>query len=105
MQLIEKESWRRDALQELIMYFRNACKQKSIKLSDSNTAIQPVIIGDSKHTLQVSEQLLKQNILVPAIRPPTVPKNSARLRVSLCATHTQQHIDNLVVTLEQLLTF
>ena len=104
LQLIKTESWRRENLLKLTEYFRESCKQKNIPLSSSNTPIQPIIIGKNKDALKVSEELLKSGILVPTIRPPTVPQNTARLRVSLCTFHTKEHIDQLTLALEQLLS-
>ncbi len=104
LQLIKTESWRRENLQELIEYFRESCTQKNITHSSSNTPIQPIIIGNSEDTLKVSDELLKSGILVPAIRPPTVPQDTARLRVSLCTLHTKEHIDQLTLALEQALS-
>ena len=104
LNLIQTEVWRREALQEIIQYFRQQCLQVGINIINSTTAIQPIILGSNEKALQVSEQLLKFEILVPAIRPPTVSENTARLRVSLCATHTKAHVDKLIVALEQSLS-
>ncbi len=65
----------------------------------SDTAIQPVVVGDSKKALEISEQLKQNGIWVGAIRPPTVPEGSARLRITLTAEHSEQHIDLLLETL------
>lgn len=104
LQLIKEEAWRRERLQELIQYFQDHCKQAGINVSTSNTPIQPIILGASETALRVSEKLLGAGILVPAIRPPTVPNNTARLRVSFSTAHTNAHVDQLIVALEQLLT-
>ncbi|MGI9227737.1 MAG: 8-amino-7-oxononanoate synthase [Gammaproteobacteria bacterium] len=104
LQLIKKESWRRDKLQELIKYFQNRCLQIGLEISASNTPIQPIILGPSEAALHASEQLLNAGILVPAIRPPTVANNTARLRISFSAAHTRQQVDQLIVALEQLVT-
>ena len=104
LNLIQTEVWRREALQEIIQYFRQQCLRVGINIINSTTAIQPIILGSNEKALQVSEQLLKFEILVPAIRPPTVSENTARLRVSLCATHTKAHVDKLIVALEQSLS-
>lgn len=101
--LVKEEAWRREHLQELIQYFQNGCKQAGINLSTSNTPIQPVIVGSAETTLKVSKNLMQAGILVPAIRPPTVPKNTARLRICFSAEHTKQHINQLIVALEQLI--
>ncbi|MCW8830478.1 MAG: aminotransferase class I/II-fold pyridoxal phosphate-dependent enzyme, partial [Gammaproteobacteria bacterium] len=60
------------------------------------TAIQPIILGDEARAVAASEQLLEQGLLVTAIRPPTVPKGTARLRITLSASHTKVQIDQLI---------
>ena len=102
LRILKEEAWRREKLQELIQHFRVRCGQVGIKISDSETPIQPIILGASQTALRVSEQLFNLGILVPAIRPPTVPSNTARLRVNLCATHSRLHINQLIVALEKL---
>ena len=62
----------------------------------SNTPIQPILVGDIQHALMMSDALLKQGILVTAIRPPTVPKGESRLRVTFCARHSLEHVDRLL---------
>ena len=104
LQLVQTEAWRREALQTSTLHFREQCIKAGIHIAESETPIQPIILGSSEKALAISTELLKVGILVPAIRPPTVAKNTARLRISLCATHTKTHIDQLVVALEQLLT-
>ena len=101
--LIKQETWRREHLQDLIRYFQDRCKKFGINASDSNTPIQPIILGSSEKALEVSRGLLNSGILVPAIRPPTVPSNTARLRVTFSANHNKAHINQLLVVLEQLL--
>src|SRR5262249_50069622 len=64
--------------------------------------IIPIVIGDERAALAASETLLEQGLLVPAIRPPTVAPGSSRLRVALCATHTDEHIDALIRALAAL---
>lgn len=97
--IIEKESWRREKLTHLIKHFRRGCSDLGLALLPSETAIQPLIIGDSEKALQMSQKLKQHGFLIPAIRPPTVPKNSARLRISLSATHTEDQIDKLLEAL------
>ena len=69
---------------------------------ESHTAIQPIIIGSNDEALRVSERLREQGILVPAIRPPTVPKGSARLRISLSAAHNEEDVRRLLRALHML---
>ncbi len=102
LQLIKEEAWRREHLQTLIEYFQERCKQVGIKVSASETPIQPIILGSSETALEISKNLLATGILVPAIRPPTVPNNSARLRISFSAEHTKEQVEQLIIALEQL---
>jgi 8-amino-7-oxononanoate synthase len=62
----------------------------------SDTAIQPLVIGSNADALAVMARLDEQGVWVPAIRPPTVPEGTARLRISLSAAHTSEHIDRLL---------
>ena len=68
----------------------------------SDTAIQPLIIGGNEEAVAVSEQLARRGILVPAIRPPTVPQRTARLRISLSAAHTADDVAQLVGALDEI---
>jgi 8-amino-7-oxononanoate synthase len=72
------------------------------RLLHSDTAIQPIIVGDNAEAVRVAEALLERGLWVPAIRPPTVPKGTARLRVSLSAAHTEAHVAALVDALKLL---
>lgn len=102
LKILEKESWRREKLQSLIQQFRQGAAELGLKLIESNTAIQPVIIGSSEQALRLSEKLLEKNILISAIRPPTVAKNSARFRVTFSATHKPEHIEQLLQMLDEI---
>ncbi|HEY9032071.1 MAG TPA: 8-amino-7-oxononanoate synthase [Kangiella sp.] len=99
LKLIQQEAWRREQLHKNIVYFRRLASEYHIPLMPSETAIQPVLIGRNDKTLAISRALKEAGILLVAIRPPTVPENSARLRVTLTAEHTTDDIDYL---LEQL---
>lgn len=101
LDLVEKEQWRRDQLQQLIQQFRQGAEQLGLELMPSMTPIQPVIIGADKQALEIGARLEQQGILVGVIRPPTVPKNTARLRITFSAAHTEQDVDRLLVALEQ----
>ncbi len=96
LKLVETEHWRREKLAALISRFRTGMAALPLQLMSSTTAIQPVLIGDSEKTLKISEQLLQAGILVTAIRPPTVPKGTARLRVTLSAAHSESQVDQLL---------
>ena len=101
LELVETEQWRRDKLQQLIQQFRQGAEQLGLKLMSSETPIQPVIIGEDKKALEIGAKLEEQGILVGVIRPPTVPKNTARLRITFSAAHTEQDVDRLLIALEQ----
>ena len=102
LKLIQEESWRREQLQQNIKQFRQGAEASGLPLMPSNTAIQPIMVGSSRTALDCSEQLLARGILVTAIRPPTVPKNEARLRVTLSASHTALQIEQLLEALATL---
>ena len=86
-----------------IKYFRAYANEKNLPLSDSLTAIQPVVLGRNSLVEKVSEQLKKSGILVVAIRPPTVPINTARLRITINAEHNKGQLELLVDTLAAML--
>lgn len=102
LRLIEAEAWRRERLRELITGLRQGLKLRRWRLMDSTTPIQPVIIGANQETLAVSEALRERGIWVPAIRPPTVPKGEARLRISLSAAHSHEDVAQLAEALNEL---
>jgi len=101
--IAEEDSWRRQHLQELISYFRALATQQRIPLIESFTPIQPIILGDSKKALAISAALYKKGIIVTAIRPPTVPQGTARLRITLSALHEKNQVDQLLEALVNLL--
>lgn len=96
---LSQQQWRREKLNERIIHFREKAEQQSLTLMPSNSAIQPIIIGDSSNALKVSQYLKEHGFWVSAIRPPTVPQNTARLRVTLSANHQLTDIDNLITHL------
>jgi len=103
LKLVQDEPEHLQALNHNITYFRSGCKQAGLRIEDSQTAIQPLIIGDEKQTVSISLQLFNAGFLVTAIRPPTVPEGTSRLRITLSARHTQAHIEQLIETLAPLL--
>lgn len=99
--LTQSQQWRRDHLSELIAYFKQLAKQLDIPLMDSNTPIQPVLIGKSETALAISNTLKDNGIWTTAIRPPTVPVNSARLRITITTDHQIQDIQLLAHQIRQ----
>ena len=104
LRLIKNEPQHRENLQRNIDYFKQCANESSLTLSNSDTAIQPIIIGDVEKTVQLSQSLLDKGLLITAIRPPTVPKGTARLRITLSATHTKTQIDLLVDSIARQIT-
>jgi len=90
-------------LHENITYFNNSCKRKKIPVNLNQVPIKTVLLGNPHLTLKVKETFLKENILIQAIRYPTVPKNNDKIRITLTATHTKKDIDNLLNTLENVI--
>lgn len=102
LDIIKNEPSRRKKLHDNIAYFKSCANNAGIVIQDSITPIQTIIIGDNQKTLQASEQLSKQGILVIAIRPPTVPKNTARLRITFSSEHSYAQIDKLIAALQDI---
>ncbi len=98
LKLMEEESWRMRHLEDLISRLKS---RMGDALMPSITAIQPLIVGENEACLELSSNLEKKGLLVPAIRPPTVPRGSARLRISLSASHSFEDIDRLAAALER----
>ncbi|HEY1773247.1 MAG TPA: 8-amino-7-oxononanoate synthase [Gammaproteobacteria bacterium] len=100
LSLVETETWRRDHLNTLIARFRDGAAQLGLRLMESNTPIQPMLVGEAEDALTLSSKLKDRGLLVAAIRPPTVPVGSARLRITLTAAHTEQQVDALLNALK-----
>jgi len=101
--LIDSESWRREKLLGLIAHFQQGAAARDIRLMASPTPIQPVLIGDDAKVIKVGEYLLDAGFWTGAIRPPTVPVGSARLRITLTAEHTKEQVNGLLDALEKAL--
>jgi 8-amino-7-oxononanoate synthase len=110
LEIAQRESWRRERVLSLATRFRTGAAQADVPLlgvggraSDQPvTPIQPVLLGSSEAALQAQRELLEAGFCVVAIRPPTVPQGSARLRVTLSAAHTEAQVDELVETLSRI---
>ena len=92
----------RTHLHKLIVQLRSGLSDLPWQLMPSDTAIQPLLIGDNKQALSVSESLRARGIWVAAIRPPTVPPGTARLRITLSAAHTEADVTELIGALHEL---
>lgn len=101
LELLRTENWRREHLNKLIARFREGAAAIGLTLMDSATPIQPILIGDSARALRLSALLRARGLLVTAIRPPTVPAGSARLRVTLSAAHSEAQLELLLQALAE----
>lgn len=99
LKLVREEAERREHLQRLIAHFRREASGLGLALMDSVTAIQPILTGSSEQALSWSAMLESRGILVTAIRPPTVPEGSARLRVTFSASHSMAQLEQLLEAL------
>jgi 8-amino-7-oxononanoate synthase len=99
LEIVRKDQWRRDKLAELIDEFKTGAEALGLPLMSSTTAVQPLMYGSTEKTLQVSAALAEQGILITAIRPPTVPVGTSRLRVTLSASHSSEDVRKLIKAL------
>jgi 8-amino-7-oxononanoate synthase len=96
LEIAQREPWRRERVLALTARFRKAAREAGVALLDSNTPIQPVVLGSSEAALLAQQDLLEAGFRVVAIRAPTVPRGSERLRITLSAAHTEEQVDALV---------
>ena len=102
VRLARAESWRREKLAALIARFRNGAAQLGLRVVASDTPIQPLLLGHADVALDAARALEARGVWVTAIRPPTVPAGSARLRITLSAAHEDEHVDRLLEALATL---
>jgi 8-amino-7-oxononanoate synthase len=103
LKVIQTESWRREKLRKLTEYFRAGAGQLNLPLMASTSPIQPLLLGQTEKAVAVSQALFNYGFLVGAIRPPTVPSGSARLRITFSALHEEHQIDQLLDALAKAL--
>ena len=102
LRLLREESWRRDAVLERVRQFREGATALGLQLLPSSTPVQPIVVGAETRAVALSDALFAAGCWVPAIRPPTVPAGSSRLRVSLSAAHTEDDVAQLLAALASL---
>lgn len=102
LHIIQTEPERQKRLLELGMFIRKSLTKMGYHVPDGITPIIPIIIGDAKETVDFQQKLDENDIFIPAIRPPTVPDNTSRLRCTLMATHTDEHIDTIIYAFKRL---
>jgi 8-amino-7-oxononanoate synthase len=99
LRVLREDVLRRTHLHALIARFRAGAQQLGLPVADSRTPIQPLIVGDETRALALSAALQAQGFLVSAIRPPTVPAGTSRLRITLSAAHSEAQVDALLEAL------
>jgi 8-amino-7-oxononanoate synthase len=103
LRLARAEGWRRERLKVLVQRFRTGARQLGLELADSFTPIQPLLVREASRALALSEALQARGILISAIRPPTVPTGTARLRITLSSAHSEEQVDRLLDGLESVM--
>jgi 8-amino-7-oxononanoate synthase len=102
LKIVSEETWRREHLQNLVQHFRAGVSRIGLELLSSDSPIQPVIIGDAGDAVKFSKALEQHGLLVTAIRPPSVPDGTSRLRITFTAAHQLADVDRLLEGLEKI---
>ncbi|MDJ0739385.1 MAG: 8-amino-7-oxononanoate synthase [Gammaproteobacteria bacterium] len=102
LRIATDEEWRRERLHGLVQRFRHGARQLGLRLGDSTTPIQPVVLGDTATANRWGAALQRAGILVGTIRPPTVAEGTARLRITLSAAHSAAHVEALLSVLGEI---
>lgn len=98
--LLQEESWRRQHLSALVARFRAGAEALELPLMASSSAIQPLLVGDAGQATALSLRLRERGLLIGAIRPPTVPAGTSRLRITITAAHSEAQVDQLLQQLD-----
>lgn len=96
LEIIKEEQWRREKLQQLIGLLKAEAAERGISMMPSDTPIQPVLVGSNQAAIAASKKLWSKGIYVSPVRPPTVPEGTARLRITLSASHEESDIEQLL---------
>jgi glycine C-acetyltransferase/8-amino-7-oxononanoate synthase len=96
LDVMEREPERIEALKHNARYIRRRMAEMGLCINESEIPIIPLIVGDSKKALELAAALFEEGIFCQAIRPPSVPEGTSRLRITVMATHTRDHIDRAV---------
>lgn len=101
LELLEEEPEIRVRLWENVSFFRKKIKELGFDTLNSETQIIPVLVGDASLTMQMGEMLLEEGVFIQGIRPPTVPQDSSRLRITIMATHTREELEFALEAIEK----
>ena len=100
LEIVQHESWRRTRLNTLVSRFQKGIRTLNLPVAESISPIQPLVLGDTETTLSVSQSLEAQGCFVVPIRPPTVPINTSRLRITFTSAHSEADVDRLLDALD-----
>jgi len=100
LEIIEKDEERRFNLLKMSNWFQNELKIAGFNVIETKTPIIPIMIGPADKAVEFSKNLLEEGIYIPAIRPPSVPEGTSRLRISLMATHTTQDLEEALTKIK-----
>lgn len=100
LEIIEQDEERRNNLLEMSHWFQNELRKAGFNVAETQTPIIPIMIGSADKAVEFNKCLLEEGIYVPAIRPPSVPEGTSRLRVSLMATHTKQDLEEALIKIK-----
>lgn len=101
--LIQADPSLRKSLWDNVRFIKDKLKSLSINMISSQSQIIPLLIGDAQKAVEISKSLYKRGILIPAIRPPTVPVNSSRLRMTVMSSHTKGNLECLIEALREVM--
>ncbi|MBU3100855.1 MULTISPECIES: 8-amino-7-oxononanoate synthase [Clostridium] len=102
LEIIEKDEERRVKLLKTSNWFQNQLKVAGFNVMETQTPIIPILIGEVDKAVEFSKILLSQGVYVPAIRPPSVPRGTSRLRISLMATHSKEDLEEALVKIKEI---
>jgi 8-amino-7-oxononanoate synthase len=102
LKILREEPERREHLRALVECLRKGTAELGLALGEGSTPIQPLILGSAERATAAASALRARGLLVPAIRPPTVPAGGARLRITLSAAHRMEHVERLLEALQAL---
>jgi 8-amino-7-oxononanoate synthase len=102
--LIQEDPSMRESLWYNVRFIKDKLRSLNINMISSESQIIPILIGDAQKAVEISKFLYKRGILIPAIRPPTVPANSSRLRMTVMSSHTQEDLVSLFEVLSEVLS-
>ncbi len=105
IKLIQEDPSMRESLWYNVRFIKDKLRSLNINMISSESQIIPILIGDAQKAVEISKLLYKRGILIPAIRPPTVPVNSSRLRMTVMSSHTQGDLERLIEALSEVLDF